>query len=371
MKELEIFRKVSADPYAYAEKLKNEGKLVLGTFCSYAPEEIITAAGAVPFRISGTKNTITRADAHLQAYCCSLVRSGLEDALEGSLSFLDGTVFPHTCDSIQRLSDIWRLNGKFRFHFDVIMPVKLDTKSARDYMTAVIGKFRKELQESLGMEISEAKLSDAVRLHNRLRRNLQKLYAARMNQPHLIKGSDMHAVVKAAMVMDRSEAAEATDALLAVIDGKTDTGSKAKRIFLAGGACTHPDLYSIIEESGGVVVGDELCTGSRYYSGNVTESGDPVSAIAARFCDRVVCPAKHFSNTARADEMMKEVRNSGSEGVILFFLKFCDPHSFDYPYLKDRLDREGIPGMLLEIEDLAASEGQTRTRIETFISTIS
>ena len=55
------------------------------------------------------------ADAHLQAYSCSLVRGALEDALAGRLDFLDGAmVFPHTCDSIQRLSDIWRMNAPGR-----------------------------------------------------------------------------------------------------------------------------------------------------------------------------------------------------------------------------------------------------------------
>lgn len=368
MKELDIFRKIAADPYTYAEDInKNGNKKIIGTFCSYVPEEIITAADAIPFRIFGTKENITRADAHIQAYCCSLVRGGLEDALVGRLNFIEGTVFPHTCDSIQRLSDIWRLNGKFNFHFDVIMPVKLNTQSAREYMGDVIEKFRKDLSESLGVEISDEKLASSVKLHNRIRKNLQELYKLRMNNPRLIKGSDFHSVVKASMVMNRSDAANATDTLLAALSGKNELPGKGKRIFLSGGACNHPDLYSIIEESGGVVVGDELCTGSRYYFGTVSEEETPVTAIADRFCDRVVCPAKHFSTTARADELIKEVRETGSEGVIFFYLKFCDPHSFDYPYMKEALDKEGISSMLLEIEDSSNSEGQIRTRLETFI----
>ncbi len=48
-------------------------------------------------------------------------------------------------------------------------------------------------------------------------------------------------------------------------------------------------------------------------------------------------------------------------------LKFCDPHAFDYPYLKEFLDREGIPSMLLEIEQELPAEGQLGTRFEAFI----
>ena len=52
--------------------------------------------------------------------------------------------------------------------------------------------------------------------------------------------------------------------------------------------------------------------------------------------------------------------------MIFLYLKFCDPHSFDYPYLKGYLKDAGIPSMLLEIEDRLPPEGQILTRIETF-----
>ncbi|MBW2370540.1 MAG: 2-hydroxyacyl-CoA dehydratase, partial [Deltaproteobacteria bacterium] len=141
MEGMRIFSDVVSNPRAYAENWKKEtGGEIVGHFCSYTPEEIITAAGALPFRILGSGATITKADMHLQAYSCSLVRGGLEDALTGKLDFLDGTVFPHTCDSIQRLSDIWRLNVKEKFHLDVILPVKLNTASARTYMLDTLNR---------------------------------------------------------------------------------------------------------------------------------------------------------------------------------------------------------------------------------------
>jgi benzoyl-CoA reductase subunit C len=56
--------------------------------------------------------------------------------------------------------------------------------------------------------------------------------------------------------------------------------------------------------------------------------------------------------------------------VLFMLLKFCDPHSFDYPYLKDRLDREGVPSMLIEIEDKLPPEGQLKTRFEAFVESL-
>jgi benzoyl-CoA reductase/2-hydroxyglutaryl-CoA dehydratase subunit BcrC/BadD/HgdB len=61
------------------------------------------------------------------------------------------------------------------------------------------------------------------------------------------------------------------------------------------------------------------------------------------------------------------VRQHKAGGVVFLLLKFCDPHAFDYPYLKQFLDDAGIPSLLLEIEDQPPPEGQLLTRLETFV----
>ncbi|MGD0211232.1 MAG: 2-hydroxyacyl-CoA dehydratase family protein, partial [Desulfomonilia bacterium] len=131
MKLIQEFQQISSDPHGYAREMKGQGKKCIGYFCSYTPEEIIHAAGIHPMRLFGAKDDTGIADRHLQAYCCSLVRGALADVLSGRLNYLDGAVFPHTCDSIQRLSDIWRLNTAFRFFADIVLPVKLTTESSR------------------------------------------------------------------------------------------------------------------------------------------------------------------------------------------------------------------------------------------------
>ena len=81
MDVMQPFFDISADPKAYARSWKDRtGGNVIGTLCSYAPEELILAAGALGFRIVGGSGAISKADAHLQAYSCSLVRGALEDA---------------------------------------------------------------------------------------------------------------------------------------------------------------------------------------------------------------------------------------------------------------------------------------------------
>ena len=368
MEELTDFYEAALNTGKYAEGLKKRGKKIVGCLCSYTPEEIILAAGIHPLRLFGTKETISLADAHLQAYSCSLARGVLEDALAGRLAYLDGAVFPHTCDTIQRLSDIWRLNTQFAFFADVVLPVKLDTESARQYMEDVLRKFRRDLEEGMGVRITDEALRQSIGTYNQIRGCLSTIYELRSANPDILTGSDLYAIVKGSMIMDRDHLAERLPEVIEVLKERVpSTDTAKKRIILSGSICDQPDIYTIFEKAGGAVVWDDLCTGSRYFEGFVNTGGDPIVAIANRYIERPVCPAKHTSNTARGERLLDAVRKHNAQGVVFLLLKFCDPHAFDYPYLKGFLDREGIPSMLLEIEDQLPSEGQLLTRFETFI----
>jgi benzoyl-CoA reductase/2-hydroxyglutaryl-CoA dehydratase subunit BcrC/BadD/HgdB len=255
------------------------------------------------------------------------------------------------------------------FHVDVVLPVKLDTESARTYMIDVLKKFRNDLASHLRVEITDDKLKNAIRIFNTIRGSLKRLYELKAENPGIISGSDLYAIVKASMMMDRDHILEILPAVIEELEKKKEnaTSSAGKRIVLAGGICNHPDIYRIIEEAGGVVVWDDFCTGSRYFEESIKDNADPITAIAGRYLTRPVCPAKHAGIFTRGENLLRIVKEKDASGVVFFFLKFCDPHAFDYPYMKEFLDREGIPSMMLEVEDQLPSEGQLRTRFETFV----
>jgi benzoyl-CoA reductase/2-hydroxyglutaryl-CoA dehydratase subunit BcrC/BadD/HgdB len=255
----------------------------------------------------------------------------------------------------------------------VVLPVKLDTAGSRQYLIDVLGRFRAELGEKLGVTISDSDLSQAIGVMNRIRASLSRIDEIRGERPGLLAGGDFHALVRASMIMDGTRVAQVVEEVAGELSQATAAapeGPARKRVVLSGGVCNHPDLYSVIEEAGGAVVGDDLCTGSRYFGGLIDGKADPVAAIAGRYLSRVVCPAKHGGLSDRADHLVRLARQTRADGVIFFLLKFCDPHAFDYPYLKEALDKEKIPSMLMEVEDRLPADGQLRTRFEAFIEMI-
>jgi bzd-type benzoyl-CoA reductase N subunit len=370
---MDIFKKleeISQNPLDYARAWKEtHGRPVIGTFCSYTPEEFLHAAGALPLRLFGESANPAGADVHLQAYSCSLVRSTLAEALAGRLSFLSGAVFAHTCDCIQRLSDIWRMNAGFDIHLDVILPVKLNTASAREYYTEELRRFVGGLEKALGRSISLQRMQEALQTYNRIRGSLQKLY--RMQNRQALPGRLLYSAVRASMIADREDLAgwleEATAALEEHPAGEE---ARKKRVVLSGGLCRMPEIYQSIEEAGAVIVDDDLCTGRRFFDGDLEIHEDPVAAVAKRYLERVVCPAKHRGLSERGDRLLEQIKESRADGVIFLLPKFCDPHGFDYPYLKGLVDEAGVPNLFVELEEPMGSGGQTVTRIEAFVETL-
>jgi bzd-type benzoyl-CoA reductase N subunit len=371
MEQIEKLKAVVENPYSYLRKLKEtKKKKIVGYVCSYTPEELIEAAGALPVRLFGVNAGISQADLHLQAYCCSLVRGILDEALAGKVDVVDGVVFPHTCDTIQRLSDIWRINLPHMFHADIVLPVKLSSESSRQYFTDVLKRFTKDLERVTGRTIHLEDLRRSIRTYNAIRAQMTRLYDLRGETPQVISGRDYFTLTRAAMIMDREEYLEILTSLVSALTqkaGDAKRGTGRKRLILTGSVCSSPDIYGAVENAGGDVVCDDLCTGSRYFGGQIDEHLPPITAVAQRYAARVICPAKHLSLTARADHLIQMAKHRRADGVVFLLLKFCDPHAFDYPYLKERLDREKIPSLLLEMEEQTQAGGQLETRLETFI----
>lgn len=369
MMNLDTLKEIVTNPTAYGRRCREESpKPIIGYFCSYTPEELILAAGAHPFRIFGNSRNIRLADEHLQTYSCSLVRGALEDALAGNLDFLSGAVFPHTCDSIQRLSDIWRINVSLPFHCDVVLPVKLNTESARDYFIEVLEHFRSDLEKHLGRKISEADLRQAIKTTNKIRGYLRRLYELHDANPGAPTGHELYNIMRASMIMNREDLFNTLPKLIESLETRPvkKTGG-GKRIVLAGSVCEHPDIYPMIEEAGGQVVWDDFCSGARYFDGIVNETAAPLSAIADRYIHRVACPAKHGGLTNRAEHLVSLAKEKKADGVVFLLIKYCDPHAFDYPYLKSALDQEGVPNIPVEVSDQLPAAGQLKTRFEAFI----
>src|SRR3972149_11829206 len=81
----------------------NNGTAV-GWFCTYTPEELITAGGFIPVRIFGRKKII-KSESYFPINFCPYIKSSWESLLAAADNFR-ALVFTNSCDGMRRFFDI-------------------------------------------------------------------------------------------------------------------------------------------------------------------------------------------------------------------------------------------------------------------------
>jgi benzoyl-CoA reductase subunit C len=188
-----------------AEGLKGAGKQVFGYFCNYTPEELIYSAGIVPVRIRGSAENVTLADTYLPSFCCSYIRSALDQGLRGKYNYLDGVVFPKTCDMTRAVSSIWKRNIDLPYYWFLPVPGK-STKEAVEFFTQELRIFKESLEGFTNQEISDDSIKQAIKVYNENRSLVGEVYKLAIEDSHSLKGSDIFGILQAGRAVEQQGA---------------------------------------------------------------------------------------------------------------------------------------------------------------------
>jgi benzoyl-CoA reductase/2-hydroxyglutaryl-CoA dehydratase subunit BcrC/BadD/HgdB len=216
------------------KQLQKEGKKVIGYVCCYPPVELVTAAGIVPYRLTGSLQPITEADSYIETLVCPYVRSLFDLGIKGKFRFLDGMIWPHTCDAFHKSHDIWKYYMKPDFWHFLDVPHYLHPTSF-EFFQFQIALLKEYLEDFAGAKISNKSLNDAIRLHNRNRALLRELSELRKADPPLISGTEMTQVMVAVMTIPVEEANDLVESVIEEVkDRRNHPERKSARLFLYG-----------------------------------------------------------------------------------------------------------------------------------------
>jgi len=343
-------------------------KPVIGYLCCFAPPEIISAAGAIPYRITGRPGRDTSAaDAYVEPYGCTYVRSILARAAEGELDFLDGLVISHSCDMVQRLYGIWTYYHPLDFSYLFNVPHQL-TPWARDFFKRELGFFRENVEHFTGQKVSTGQLQETINLYNKNRSLIRKIYKLRKYDRPPVEGSEVFEILMAGGVLPPEEYTGFLES--AVHDFKRREAAKEKvpRIMIWGSIMDSPVLYKIIEEAGGKVVCDDTCIGFRTWEKDVPSTEDPYDGLTEHYFINFQCPRTNRGpGVGRFNYLLERAREYKVDGVVGYIISFCDPHKFDYPDLRDYLKEAGLPMVLIDDNYSFEPAEAIKTRLEAFI----
>ncbi|WP_227762274.1 2-hydroxyacyl-CoA dehydratase subunit D [Zhaonella formicivorans] len=314
-----------------AIKWHENGGKVIGYFCSCLPEELLHAAGVLPFRIiAGSKI----------------------DLVLKECDFLDGVVSSHPYETF---------SGKFHHHLSIPDP-RADESiiTFEKEIEILINSMEKEL---INCVISEEALLKSIQIYNRSRSLFHELDIAR-RQGNL-DSSILYEAIHGSMGISREESIPLLEAL--VSDARPAIGQKIDkfRVHLSGSILTDLGLIRLMENNGLQIVSDDLCTGSRYFENLVDETKPPITALAERYLKSMPCTCM-FPENLRMDHFCQKAQINKVDGVVVLLEKYCDSYLFDSPEVRKRFNEMGIPVLFLAGEDAGISQEQITAQIQEF-----
>jgi benzoyl-CoA reductase/2-hydroxyglutaryl-CoA dehydratase subunit BcrC/BadD/HgdB len=355
------------------EAVSSGGKKVFGYFCTYTPVEMIHAAGFLPVRIAGGQGRVEHADSLTPNFICPYVRRATERALEGRYDYLAGVIEGYTCDVVCGAVNVWEDNFEGELYHTIPLPYD-DYPADREFFRAVLEKLKERLG-SVGGNVTDESLEASLSLYGKIRGIVLRLVEMRKKGSLPLTAAEFLTVVLAGFVTPPEDYLSMLEGLSAEIEkrGKNvETKTKTSGgipVLISGSLVEEPGVLEILEESGGVIVADDLCTGFRNFYPEGGEGKTPTERLVDRYINRYPCPSRSRTGV-RVPRLVELVRDSGARGVVFFFQKFCSPHLADHPVAVEALKKEGIPQIAIEMEETGIMEGQLRTRLEGFFEMI-
>ena len=352
----------------------------VGTYCVMTPPELIYAAGAMPVKLcSGNYTAFSVGDDIAPRDACPLVKAVAGFKQTGLMPVYEDCslmVVPITCDCKKKLAGM--LSDKCDL-MTLHVPASRNDEDIEEF-TAQLYDLIERLENATGNAITYESLSDAFRTVGYAQYELSEFIRLKKQMPYLIRGSHSMAILNAASYMTAADWGKALHRVNGslkkrIAEKKTVTSKKLPRILLTGSPIVFPNVKIplLIEETGGIVAGDETCMGERGMWDPAVITDNSFDGMMNALANRALrpCPCPTFAdNSQRIYRIKQLIKENQIQGVIYHVLRGCLVYDFEYKRIEDELGKLGIPVIRLESDYNEEDIEQLRIRIEAFIELI-
>ena len=369
----EEFAEQRKNSFLGVKKLKEQGVPVVGSYCTYFPQEIAMALGAATVSLCSTSDeTIADAERDLPKNLCPLIKSSYGFAKTDKCPFFyfsDVVVGETTCDGKKKM---YEYMSQFKDVFIMELPNTQRPEALQLWKGEII-RFKEYLEKKFDVTITEDDIREAIRVNNQVRTSLKHLYEVMRNDPAPITGHDLFKVLYGSTFkFDRKAIPGEVDALVEKINKEYAEGKmleKKPRILITGcpvGGATEK-IIDAVENNGGVVVTFENCSGAKSIDKLVDEEEpDVYQALAERYLNigcSVMTPDKN-----RFELLGRLIDEYKVDGVVEMTLQACHTYNMESFAIRKFVNEEkGIPYINVETDYSQADIGQLNTRIAAFI----
>lgn len=361
------------------KKEKEKGTKIIGYTGRFVPEELILAAGALPYLLckGGEPEPPEAALPYALRYLSPFARAQIGYHLlsvDPVMPLLDLIIAQCGDCHMERVADLLEYFGLPTERLGV--PSDWEKGISAQYYYRGLTRVKEKLEDITDNEISHERLGESIRAVNRVRGLLEAISSLRKEQPPPIGGYDFIRINHYSFYCSLDELTDKLEALCAALKQAPKSFSDgAPRILLAGHVIGIGDYVvpKLIEDVGGVIVREFLDEGMRGYGYSVKDEGDLLANLGKTYYLERTPPSIFQPAWGKRVESVKRlIKEFSVDGVIWYQLSFEEVYNMESSIFAKSMEEMDIPFLKLEssYEYSREAMGPLITRIETFIESI-
>ncbi len=372
---LEDFTSIRGASLIKIKEAKDEGQKVVGIYCTYCPQEMILAAGAIPVSLCGTSETpIADAETVLPRNLCPLIKSSYGFAVTDTCPFFhfsDLIIGETTCDGKKKMFEIMQ---EIKPVYVMQLPHLHQLDAALELWIKELRRLRSTLEEELDVEISDEKLWDAIRKVNHETMAVKAICDLNKKNPPVLNGLDLLTVTWSRnFSSDKEELFTMLNELQQGLatNQESEANANKPRVLLTG--CPvglgSEKVIRLVEESGGLIVAMENCSGYKTLElQSDTELDDPIIALAQKYME---IPCSCMSpNPYRFELLERMLEEFQVDAVVDLTWQACHTYNIEAFTVGNLVRDKGLPYLHLE-SDYSSSDLETlKVRIEALLEMV-
>lgn len=366
---LEQFKYYANNPRKQLDKYLAEGKKAVGIFPYYAPEEIVYAAGVVPFGVWGGQGPIERAKEYFPTFYYSMALRCLEMALDGTLDGLSASMVTTLDDTLRPFSQNYKVSAGRKIPMIFLNHGQHRKEDfGKQYNARIFKKAKEELEKICDVRVTDENLKKAFEIYNENRSEKRKFIKLAATHPQTIKASDRCYVLKSSYFMLKDEHTALLKKLNEKLAALAEETWDGVRVVTSGVITDNPGLLEVFDAYKVCIVADDVAHESRALKVDIDLSiEDPMLALADQFArmdeDPILYDPDIFKRPKYVVDLAKE---NNADGCLLFMMNFNDTEEMEYPSLKQAFDAAKIPLIKMGYDQQMVDFGQVKTQLETF-----
>jgi benzoyl-CoA reductase subunit C len=373
-KIVRLAEEVLADPtFPTARAWRKSGGKAVGCFPVYTPQELVHSLGLLPVAMQGGGENleISRADAALGSFLCSISKSTLEMALTGLLDPFDAFVFPYICDVSRNLDGIFSRTLPDRPSHMLHLPQNFTSPATIPFLVAEYRSFLTKLERVAGRPFSQEDLRASLELFNEQRALVDRLATLKRETPWKVTLVEYYLLLRLGGLLPREVHIPLLRRALTEIEGRERKNKDAIRVIVIGPFCEQPtlELLQLVEDVGCYVVGEELQMLHRWCP-RIEPGADPLESLAASYVRTPLDIGVRSTPTTKGAAVLARVDAAKAQGVLFLTAKFCEPALEDVVLYRKALEGRNLPYLHMEFEEKSTTYEQARLQLETFVESI-